>query len=190
PRRRLGRDHPLGHQQLRQPAARRPAFAGAAARQRRREPTGAQPVFAGVYLRNTHRHAPDGRRDAQRTVTFTAGEYTSRPAQPTRISAHHWPGSTQTGGAASNSSSTVPRAGNSRPTAAGPIHSHVPHGLIRCASTARSACASVPTVTASRAVSPADTSTGSGGLTSRSNSASAAAATRTTHPASTTSTPA
>ena len=32
----------------------------------------------------------------------------------------------------------------------GPIHSHVPHGLIRCASTARSACASVPTVTLER----------------------------------------
>ena len=71
-------------------------------------------------------------------------------------------------------------------TAAGPIHSHVPHGLIRCASTARSACASVPTVTASRAVSPAVTSTGSGSLISRSMSTSAEAATDTTHTSSTT----
>ena len=39
-----------------------------------------------------------------------------------------------------------PPAGSVAPTAAGPIHSQVPHGLIRCASTARSARASVPTV--------------------------------------------
>ena len=41
-----------------------------------------------------------------------------------------------------------------RPPPAGPAHSQVPHGLIRCASTARSACASVPTVTVSRAEPP------------------------------------
>jgi hypothetical protein len=85
PRRRLCGDQALGHQQLRQPTAQLPAFAGAAARQRRREPRTAQPVFAGVDLLDPHRHAPDTRRDggarsawasrwAHRTVTFTAGE--------------------------------------------------------------------------------------------------------------------
>src|SRR6185312_13378275 len=83
-----------------------------------------------------------------RTTTFTAGEYTRCPAHATRISAHHSPGSVHAGGATSNSSVADPPAGNVAPRAAGPIHSHVPHGLMRCASTARSAWASVPTVTA------------------------------------------
>ena len=41
----------------------------------------------------------------------------------------------------------MPQAGRAAPHAAGPIHSQVPQGLIRCASSANSAHAWLPTVT-------------------------------------------
>ena len=71
------------------------------------------------------------RRGDHRTVTATAGEYSNRPAHPIRINAHHVPGVAHGGGVMSKPTSTSPPAGNCAPRAAGPIHSQVPHGLIR-----------------------------------------------------------
>ena len=169
---RVGRQSP--HPRLRRrPRARSPAAVsasgaaaclrwchGAAATTRAES---AQPVFAGVDLVEPHRHAPDGRRDGRARSAFASRELIAPSPSPRasrQAGRRSRPGSAPTtrrapprpAGATSKPSLTVPRAGSSRPTAAGPIHSHVPHGLIRCASTARSACASVPTVTASRAI--------------------------------------
>ena len=122
----LGGDHPFGHDQLGQPATQLPALAGAGRRQRSGQRAAAQSRLARVDLvdrhRDTARPRDDAARDAEPIGPLIArspspqGEYTSRPAQPTRTSAHHWPGSTQAGGVTSKPSSTVPRAGNTAPS--------------------------------------------------------------------------
>ena len=114
-------DHPFGHHQLGQPAAQLTALAGAGSRQRGHLGRAAQDGLAGVDLahvdRAFRRRWPA---HAHRTVTVTAGVYSSRPAQPIRTSAHHCPGASHGGGAMSKPTSTVDPARNTAPHARRP----------------------------------------------------------------------
>ena len=161
----LGGDHPFGHDQLGQPATQLPALAGARYRQRSGQRAAAQPRFAGVDLVDRHR---DDRPRLQRR--FIAPSPSPRASRP--VGRRNRPGPAPTTGRAPPRPAGPRRSrarrcrgpAAPRPASAGPIHSQVPHGLIRCASRLRSAPASVPTVTASRAESPAATSTSAGSL--------------------------
>ena len=111
----LAGDHPFGHHQLGQPAAQLPTLTGAGSRQRGHLGRAAQDGLAGVDLAHLDRRPGDGGRHAHRTVTVTAGLYSSRPAQPIRTSAHHCPGATHGGGAMSKPTSTVEPARSTAP---------------------------------------------------------------------------
>ncbi len=138
----FGGDHPFGHDQLGQPTPQLPALTGACRRQRRGA-AGRRAV--APRARRLRRPAPDRRLRSRRSSARSPSPRASRPA-----GRRSRPGSAPTtgrvrprpAGFTSKPTSTVPRAGSTAPSAAGPIHSHVPHGLIRCASRLRSAPAS------------------------------------------------